>query len=60
MTSSDDLVEAIEVIAQAIGAHAICKYKYGQLRIEFPKLPEDQEQTKSLYALADLVENAAN
>lgn len=60
MTNSDDLVEAMEIIARAVGADAICKYKYDRLRIEFPKLPDNDEQTKALYVFADLVERAAD
>ncbi|PRY75421.1 hypothetical protein CLV80_1128 [Yoonia maritima] len=59
MTNSDDLVEAIEVMARAVGAHAICKYKFDRLRIEFPKLPDNDQQAKALYVIADLVEEAA-
>lgn len=60
MTNRDELVEAVEIIALAVGAHAVCKYRYDQLRVEFPKLPDDDEQTKALYAFADLVEKAIN
>ena len=28
MTSSDDLLEAMDIMACAVGAHVICKYKY--------------------------------
>jgi len=58
MTDSDDLVEAMEIMARAVGAHAICKYKCDRLRVEFPKLPDDDERTKALYVFADLVERA--
>ena len=60
MTDSDSLVEALEIMAAAVGAHAICKYKYDRLRVEFPKLPDDDEQTKALYVFADLVERAVD
>lgn len=60
MTNSNDLMEAMEIMARAVGAHAICKYKYDRLRVEFPKLPDDDEQTKALYVFADLVEKAAD
>lgn len=60
MTNSDELVEAMEVMARAVGAHAVCKYKFDRLRVEFPKLPDNDEQTKALYAFADLIEKAAD
>ncbi|MGJ8530512.1 hypothetical protein [Maritalea sp.] len=60
MTNSDDLVKVMEIMARAVGAHAICKYKYDRLRIEFPKLPDNDEQTKALYVFADLIEKAAD
>ncbi|MEP3294914.1 MAG: hypothetical protein ABJO27_00255 [Pseudoruegeria sp.] len=60
MTNSDELVEAMEVMARAVGAHAVCKRKFDQLRIEFPMLPDNDEQTKALYVFADLVETAAD
>jgi hypothetical protein len=60
MTNSDELVEAMEVMARAVGAHAICKLKFDRIRVEFPKLPKNDEQTKALYVFADLVEKAAD
>lgn len=50
----------MEIMAGAVGAQAICKFKYDQLRVEFPKLPDDDEQTKALYVFADLVERAVD
>ena len=46
MINRDDLVDALEIYAQTVDAHAIYKYKYGQLRVEFPELPDNDQQTK--------------
>ena len=54
-----EVIEAMETLAQAVGAHAVCKPKYNGLSVEFPKLPENDEHTKALYVFADLIEASA-
>lgn len=55
-TSISELVEAMETMAKAVGAHAICKDKYGRVRVEFPKLPDSEEHAKALHVFAELIE----
>lgn len=52
----DEMAEAMEILAQAVGAHAIIKNKFGRLRVEFPVLPNDDEHAKALYVFAELIE----
>lgn len=54
-----EVIEAMETLAQAVGATAVCKPKYNGLSVEFPKLPENDEHTKALYVFAELVEASA-
>ena len=53
---SDELIEAMETMAAAVGAHASIKDKFGSLRVEFPQLPDNDQQVRALYAFADLLE----
>jgi hypothetical protein len=55
----DELGEAMETMAKAVGAQVVLKDKYGSLRVEFPQLPENDEHTKALYVFADLIETAS-
>jgi len=55
----DQLGEAMETMAKAVGAQAVFKDKYGSLRVEFTQLPENDEHTKALYVFADLIETAS-
>jgi hypothetical protein len=54
--SFNDVIEAMETLAQVVGAHAICKPKYNGLSVEFPQLPKNEEHTKALYVFAELIE----
>ncbi len=54
MTNSNDLMEAMEIMARAVSAHANCKYKYDRLRIEFPKLDLPRFSAAPSARLSDL------
>lgn len=55
----DEMTEAMEIMAKAVGAHVSVKNKFGRLRVEFPVLPDNEEHAKALYTFAELVEAAS-
>lgn len=56
----DEKAEAIETLAEAVGAHAYCSQKYKYLNVEVRQQSASKEQFLALQVVAELIEQATD
>ena len=56
----DEKAEAIETLAEAVGAHVYCSQKYKYLNIEIRKQSASKEQFLALQVVAEMIEQVTD
>ena len=56
----DELANTVETLAKSCGAHVYCAQKYEYLNVEMQQRASTPEETKALYVLIGLIEQASD